>query len=73
MEAAALTSAGYLGDTRRQTHRERVIDDPVVQIHPIIEMISVDLPRAMGVVIPFSRWFYIHLPSQTLMSTSRGT
>jgi len=35
--------------------RESFIDDLLVRIHLIIEMILVDRPCAMGVLIPFSR------------------
>jgi hypothetical protein len=35
---------------------EFFIDDLLVRIHLITEMVLVDLPCAMGVRIPFSRW-----------------
>jgi len=39
----------------REIEREFFIDNLQVRIHLIIEMISVDRPRAIGVRIPFSR------------------
>ena len=39
----------------RQLEREFFIDNLLVQIHLIVEMILVDRPCAMGVLIPFSK------------------